>query len=231
MDPVVFYLTLLGFIDRLQTELLQSSAKNNELADEVSTLRKALDLANAARDSSTLRQHAQDVALASRDEALAALHAQHEAANTAHASETARCADSISRLEAQLAETEQQLEDVAHASAAADRVAHEKAATASRAVEVLSKELKGVSTILHDHLAAESEVAVWYLHTTSRHVASRDVAKVLAALLEETRSRLDDLGVADSDRVGAEAPDGQKEPQHTQSRQTNVSLRERCLEH
>ena len=213
---------------RIQAELSQSGAKVNELAAEVLTLRKALDLANAARDSSTLRQHSQDAALASRDEALATLREQHAAAVAAHADESARNADTISRLEAQLAETEQQLEDVARASAAADRDALDKAAKASHATDALSRELKGVSAVLHDHLAAESEVAVWYLHTTSRHVASRDVAKVLAALLEETRSRLDEG--SGSDRVGAEsAGGGQNEQQHEHPQQTGVSRRKGCI--
>lgn len=190
---------------RLHAELAASRSRVEELAAELADLRRAHDLANAARDAATLRQQTQDAALASRDAELVALRAERDAAvsaaeraSAAHASAVAQRDEATARLQAQLADAQAEIGELSRAStkAAVDAAALENAASVSRAANLLGEELKAVSAILHDHLAAEGEVAVWYLHTSSRQVASRDVAKSLAALIEETRARIDDLASA-----------------------------------
>ena len=185
---------------RLRSELSLSLEKVNELTSEQSALRKEVDDANAARDSLTLRLQAQDEALASRDatidvlrQQLASAIAEAEASRSTHAATVAQNGEVVANLEAKLSGVERLLEESSRAKVAVETAAIDNAATSSRLSDSLAHELQSVSAILNDHLTAESEVAVWYLHSGSVTVASRDVAKAMAALLEETRSRLEEL--------------------------------------
>jgi chromosome segregation ATPase len=184
---------------RLRESLTKASAESAAVHD----LKESVRVAVEARD--TAAQHAQslDAALVKRDSALAAALSQLES-SAAHvkrledelAAAVARAAAAQHQLHVQSEEAEQQLRDQG---AETERRLKEmsdlptvRMKEALAASETAVREQQRLGAILEDHLAAEGEIAVWYLHSAARVVPSKDVARALAALLEETRTRIDE---------------------------------------
>jgi chromosome segregation ATPase len=184
---------------RLRESLTKASAESAAVHD----LKESVRVAVEARD--TAAQHAQslDAALVKRDSALAAALSQLES-SAAHvkrledelAAAVARAAAAQHQLHVQSEEAEQRLRDQG---AETERRLKEmsdlptvRMKEALAASETAVREQQRLGAILEDHLAAEGEIAVWYLHSAARVVPSKDVARALAALLEETRTRIDE---------------------------------------
>jgi hypothetical protein len=166
-------------------------------------LRSSLRAAEDARDAAANRTRTIESALVERDGTVSAVRSQ-----------LASYALDVSRLNGELAAAVAQVHDVqkrlkSHDEDAAQTVqeirsdierqvreaAEQPTARMQEAVKTSASvlvEQQRLGAILEDHLAAESEIAVWYLHSGARSVPSKDVARALAALLEETRARLDE---------------------------------------
>jgi chromosome segregation ATPase len=193
---------------RLRMEVLRLTSEASASSTIIDELRRSLRSAEDSRDASAQRTQAVEAALVERDGALSAVRSQLASSETNFArlqSELAAATSQISELQRRM---QAQGEDAAMrlqlASEDAERRVKDaldhpstRLDEAVQASEVARQERQCIASILDDHLAAESEIAVWYLHSGARMVPARDVARSLAALLEETRARIDE-GVATS---------------------------------